>query len=340
MSVQATYYTITDEAFFPGTVGLLNSLRLTGNEGEFVVLDCGLAPSQRQRLEPHCRIEPAQRHLGYRGNPLKPSAWRPREDSTVVMIDSDVLVTAALAPILRDAERGLIAAFVDLLALLRDPPNRAFREWEETLDLAKPLRPQPYLNSGLIAFSVAAWPRLVDRWREACDVAARAAERDRHRRLAWPENPFAFTEQDALNALLMSEVPAEAIAAYDYALAPITQWQSVGIRDTSRLRCVNYGRETLLLHHTSRPKAWERRGWLPGSYRAFADLLPRVLFAEDVPLRLDPADVPPWLRSGIRGGAVRFGAGSVRRALRLGSAVVASGSRTGGRSQVKRCSAP
>ena len=69
MSGTATYYTITDEPFFVGTVALLNSLRLTGHEGEFVALDCGLTPTQQRRLAQHARVVPAQRESGYWGYP-------------------------------------------------------------------------------------------------------------------------------------------------------------------------------------------------------------------------------------------------------------------------------
>ena len=207
-SGDATYYTITDEAFFVGTVALLNSLRLTGHKGELVALDCGLTPIQRERLAHHCRVEPARRESGHWGYPLKPFAWRPQDTPIVVMIDSDILVTGSLDPLLRDAGMGRVAMFVDLMALLPDLPNRSFSEWQDGLGLSGPLRPQPYLNCGLIAFSHTSWPHLLDRWRETCQLAANAAEQDRHRRLTWSENPFAFPEQDALNAILMSEVPS------------------------------------------------------------------------------------------------------------------------------------
>jgi hypothetical protein len=323
VSGNATYYTITDEGFFVGTVALLNSLRLTGHHGEIVALDCGLTPTQRTRLAPHCRVVPAHRESGYWGYPLKPFAWRPDVDGVVVMIDSDILVTGSLDTLVSDAARGKIGMFVDLMAILATPPNRSFPEWQKALELVGPLRRQPYLNAGLIAFSVAAWPHLLDRWRETCRLAATASENGRQRDLRWSEDPFAYPEQDALNAILMSEVASEALAMYDYALAPITDARaSVELRDVGRLRCVNDARDTLLLHHTGRPKPWERRAWVAGPYSAFAGLLPRVLFGGDVALRLDPADVPAWLRPDARGGAVRVGVRSLHTTLRLGSAVL------------------
>ena len=313
MRGDATYYTITDAEFFVGTVALLDSLRLTGHGGELVVLDCGLTATQRERLSSHCRVEPARRDAGHWGYPLKPSAWQPESStSVVVMIDSDVIVTGSLDPLERDAAQGRIAMFVDLMALLVDPPNRRFPEWERVLELNAPPRSQPYLNCGLIAFSVTSWPHLLDRWRATCQLAARAAESLEHRVLPWFENPFAFPEQDALNAILMSEVTPDSLAIYEYERAPITQRESVRVRDIACLRCVNRGRETMLLHNTARPKTWERRAWGVQPYRAFARLLPRVVFGSDAPLQLEHEDVPAWLRPGLGGGAIRAGATSLQ----------------------------
>jgi hypothetical protein len=317
-------------------VALLNSVRLSGHEGEFVVLDCGLTARQRERLATHCRVEQARRETGHWGYPLKPVAWRPEPSaSVVVMIDSDIIVTGSLDPLLQDAAQGKIAMFVDLMAVLEGEPSRAFPEWQEVLELTSPLRRQPYLNSGLIAFSVPTWPGLVNRWAKACHLAARAAEQEEHRRLVWSEDPFGFPEQDSLNAILMSEVPPEALALYDYELAPITQRESVRIEDAPRLRCVNLGRETLLLHNTARPKAWERRAWVVQPYRAFADLLRRVLLSPDVRLRLEPTEVPLLLRPGLSGAALRVGARSLRGLVRLASRVLPPTARSGLSSRVR-----
>jgi hypothetical protein len=52
MAPDVTFHTVSDNAFFPETVALLNSLRLTGNNGPLVVLDHGLTQAQRERLAP------------------------------------------------------------------------------------------------------------------------------------------------------------------------------------------------------------------------------------------------------------------------------------------------
>jgi hypothetical protein len=49
-----TFFTICNEAYFPGLVGLINSLRLVGHDSPIVVGDCGLTPEQRAVLADHC----------------------------------------------------------------------------------------------------------------------------------------------------------------------------------------------------------------------------------------------------------------------------------------------
>jgi hypothetical protein len=51
-----TFFTVADERFFTGAVCLLNSLRLSGNDAELVILDAGLTTSQRERLDGHARV--------------------------------------------------------------------------------------------------------------------------------------------------------------------------------------------------------------------------------------------------------------------------------------------
>jgi hypothetical protein len=54
------FYSLTGRDFFPGLVGLLNSLRLTGHTAPLYVLDCGMERHQHERLEPHATIVPAR----------------------------------------------------------------------------------------------------------------------------------------------------------------------------------------------------------------------------------------------------------------------------------------
>jgi hypothetical protein len=60
---------------------------------------------------------------------------------------------------------------------------------------------------------------------------------------------------------------------------------------------------TALLHYSYRPKSWQPRSWHRVTDDAFVRLLPRVLFAPDLELRLDPSQFPLWARPGRAGRA-------------------------------------
>ncbi len=66
MSAGATFYTVTDAEFFPGTVALLNSLRLMGHREPLVVLDDGSATEQRERLDRVAAVVDCRRLRGTR----------------------------------------------------------------------------------------------------------------------------------------------------------------------------------------------------------------------------------------------------------------------------------
>ena len=101
MGTEATFYTIADAGFFPGLVALLNSLRLTGNSGELVVLDRGLTTAQRGLLEGQVSL--VELPEAPAGSPilLKPYPGVVGASGTIVLIDSDMIVTRSLAEIAR-----------------------------------------------------------------------------------------------------------------------------------------------------------------------------------------------------------------------------------------------
>ena len=96
MGEQATFYTVTTADYFIGLVALLNSLRLTGHQQELVVLDDGLTPAQRERLEPHVTLVELP---GF--DPGLPVLKKTFPDllspaGVVTQIDTDMIVTGSL----------------------------------------------------------------------------------------------------------------------------------------------------------------------------------------------------------------------------------------------------
>jgi hypothetical protein len=295
MNDPATFYTISDAPFFPGTAALVNSLRLTRNEGEIVVLDRGLTPDQRARLEPHVTVvdldveRPAGSYV-YKAFPHLVGA-----SGIVVVIDSDMIVTRTLGDLTRGAEDGRICVFADH----RAHRQRSFAEWHEALELRAPLRRQTYLNSGFVALSTVHWPEFLRRWWDLC--ACIPPEQV----FADVSQPFWAADQDALSAFLASEIPADAVEILpDHAEAYPDDQLRVDV-NPSTLRCSLEGQPVSILHHTLGPKVWDARGWLRLRLDAYVRLLPRLLFADDVAIRLRPDEVPFWLRPsrGARVGA-------------------------------------
>jgi hypothetical protein len=295
MSSEATFYTVTDAKFFPGTVALVNSLRLMGHDETLVVLDNGLTQEQRERLEPHASIVDVPAGADSMApTTLKPAPYFVRPHGTVVFIDSDIIVGAPLTPVLELAARGQICLYPDC----PHQRTRWFAEWKELFGLRRTPRRQLYLNCGFVAFSAEHWPALLSDWWSACSriPAERVFTGDNH--------PLRCGDQDALNAVLMTEVAPESVTV----LPPeeVSNPDGTGCRVHSReaLVCVRNGVRLVLMHHWDRPKAWNRsragflrRLALPEPYfRVF----PRVAFGPDVALRLAPEEVPWWLRAGWR----------------------------------------
>lgn len=280
---EAQFFTVSDAGYFVGTVALLNSLRLTGNHQNLVVLDRGLSVYQRQRLEGHAVLIDDAEDARVPPHAVKPFPVLLSPRGVVVVIDSDMLVTSSLDPILERAVTGRIAAFPDAPADV----GRWFAEWEEGFELSAPPRRQPYVNSGFVAFSPQHWPALLRRWWDACQLIP-------DRRATWDDvEPFADHDQDAFNAILMSEFPVDAVE-----LLPAYEWdvRRISVDDEATLRCSVDGAPQPLLHAWQKPKVWQSPACVRRS--AYERLMPRVLFASDVEVRLSHDEVPVWLRPG------------------------------------------
>jgi hypothetical protein len=301
-----TYATISDAAYFPGTVALINSLRLTGNNGEVLVLDNGLTREQVAALEPHATIARApdlhRKHVPL----LKPMSGKLASSSDVVMlVDSDMIICSSLAEIAAHAQDGKIFVYPDHY-LARE---RQHLEWAQTFGLRAPLRRQTYVNAGFMAFSPAAWPDLLARFEELCErLPAEAQFLGVDSR-----QPFWAADQDALNALLMSEIPAESVtigSAHDEAYWDVLR--EVRVDDEEHLVCIFDHERVKILHYSFGPKPWQQAAWKRMRVDdAYIRLMRRVLFGKDIALRIARKEVPFWVRS-------TWGARAATTALSLG----------------------
>ena len=310
---QVTYFTISDKSFFPGTVALLNSLRLTGNQGSFVVMDVGLDDAQRSRLERHATVVKAPKDVPRPLFKALPQLFNPT--GTIVIADSDMLVTDHLGHIVEKAAEGKICVFPDHFT----QTGRWFGDWETVLELKAPLRHQTYVNSGFVALSVEHWPSFLSRFWELSErvpLGSVFAGTDMDR-------PFWTADQDTLNAFLMSEIPPAAVEVLPAAQEVYPDALiHTKIIDPGTLECSWAGHRPVILHHSMNPKAWGRSGWRRVRRDAYARLFGRVVCGKDVQLRMDPEELPLWLRLDASGKLALMGldvahgmAGAVRHRL-------------------------
>jgi hypothetical protein len=285
------FYTVCNSSYFPGVIALLNSLRLTGHSGRLFVLDVDLRPEQRTRLEEHCTLIRLETQEGINPLLLKGYPEVIGVDDVAVIIDSDIIVTGSLMPAIELAGAGQICAYPDA------DDDRRFSEWEHLFSLATPPRRQTYVNSGFIAFSTRHWPTLLSRWRELSEAIPTSATRAGG---AEKGTPLWDGDQDALNALLMSEISPAAVQLLPRDEAPTHPRDRavVTVQDERRLICTCRGTRTTLLHAAGNPKPWQVRRSAVAPGDCFAQLLPRVLFADDVLLRASKRDVPLGYRPG------------------------------------------
>ena len=294
---RATVYTVTSRRYFPGTVALLNSLRLTGNSYPFVALDAGLKRDQRRLLEPHCAIVEVPESA--RTSPLLRKAFPKflQPAGVVLLLDSDMIVTNSLESVVSRAERGEICAILD------PDESRWHADWQTYFELREPLRREPYVNSGFLAFSTSYWPFLLQRWWTACQriPSERVVPGRRLRRTPREASadPIANGDQDALNALLMSEAPAGSVTVLPQEIEAFS-WdlQSLRLVDEGRLRCEGNGHSKLLVHYNGDPKPWEWRAWPRIRASAYIRVFVRTSLCDDVCLQLPRNTVPIWLRRG------------------------------------------
>lgn len=285
------FFTIADDRFFPGFVGMVNSLRLAGHHEPVTVLDRGMSAAQRAEIRPHARVVSLDVEVR---NPfqLKPFASQLGVEGVVVLIDGDMILLDRVDEVVRRARDGRICMF-------RDPDDaRFFLEWSEIFDLRAPLRRQPYYNAGFVAFSTRVWPDLLDRWWEAMSTVWHLPSFKEGASMRG--DPTSQMDQDALNALLMSEVPPDAVhelPAHQHVFRH--ELSRLEVDDLATLDAKWKGRDVLLAHCSGGLKPWTTAGLrtrqkAPG----YLALLRRTLTGDDVAIQVDMRLLPPWLRKG------------------------------------------
>ena len=281
MTPSVAFYCMSSELYFPGAVGLVNSLRLAGHAEPIHLLDCGLTDEHRELLAGEVTIVPAPSD-----EPpflLKTVAPTAQPADVMVLIDVDMVATRSLAPLIERAAAGRVLAVKDNL-------DRYVPEWGE-LGLG-PARPRPYVSSGLVALGGGIGEEVLRLWDER--------QRDLDYERSWFERqdadyPWLYLDQDVLNAVLATRPDPESIVTLDPALAPVPPFRDLRVTGDDGLRVAHAdGTEPFVIHQ------FVRKPWLEPMYHGiYSQLLSRLWLGDDVPVRLPEEEVPRRMRRGL-----------------------------------------
>jgi hypothetical protein len=293
------FYCVSDEGYFLGAVGLINSLRMVGHTEPIVLLDCGLTARQRELLGTQATVVTAPGDdppwLSKTIAPLRHPA------DLMILVDVDVIVTRSLDELITGAAGGSVVAFENNI-------DRFVPEWGKLLELGA-LRRQRYLSSGFIAVAKTPWERTLRLWQ---DRMRRVEGESTYFARNVPDYPRFYVDQDVLNAILASEVDPKRIMAVENRLLPAIPFEGLTVIDETSLRCAYAdGTEPYALHHILPAKPWIASG----AGGIYARLLRRLLNGPDVAVRVPRQDIPMQLRAGTLGSAERM-RGALREQLR------------------------
>lgn len=284
----AAFYCVADARYFLGAVGMINSLRLLGHREPIFLLDCGLAPRQRELLEPHVTLVPGPRDVP--PYVLKTIAPLRHPAEVMVLIDVDIVATRSLAELIAKAREGRVIA-------PQNDTDRFVPEWGELLELG-PVRRQPYVSSALVFLGPGVGEQVLALMASLIDRVQLDQIFDRRND---PGYPFFYPEQDVLNGILSSRVERDRTVALAHRLVPNPPFPGLGRPDEATLRCAyRDGTEPYALHH------FAIKPWLePTFYSPYARLLRRLLIGEDVQVQVREGELPLRMRTGPRAWASR-----------------------------------
>jgi hypothetical protein len=285
----AAFYCVSDDRYFLGAVGLVNSLRLIGHAEPIYLLDCGLTEGQRDALAAEVTLVPGPADEA--PHVLKAIAPRQNPADVMVLIDTDMIVTRRLDPLLAEARAGKVVGGSARM-------ERFCPEWATLLDL-ETVEPRPYLSTGLVVAGGGLGKeivRLVDERRDRVDFELTFWRRN------VTDYPLLHADQDLINAALAARASAEEIVVFDPRLSASPPFQGLRVIDARRLRCAyGDGTEPFVVHH------WLAKPWLEETYHGvYSQLLRRLLVGEGLPIRVPESMLPLRFRNGALAYAERL----------------------------------
>jgi hypothetical protein len=288
MTPATAFYCVSDERFFLGAVGLINSLRLVGHNEPIYLLDLGLSDSQHELLAGEVELVPYEAKAP--ATLLKTIAPLAHPAEVMVLIDADMIVTRPLDELIDQAAGGRVVA-------VEHGRQRFCAEWERLPGIGE-LDPRPYVSGALLFCEGRTGGEilsLMDRYRDAVDFEQTTWRRN------VPDYPYLYGDQDLLNAVLCRRRPRIEVTVLDRRLEALMPFDGLRVTDESALACAYAdGLRPFVLHHYLN-KPWLELT-LEGPYNR---LLRRLLLGADVAVRVPARSLPRHLRAGYLAEAVR-----------------------------------
>jgi hypothetical protein len=291
--VSVSVYTVANEGFFPGLVGLITSLRVHGHEGPILVGDAGLTPENLEAISDETRIVELPPHLP--ATYAKSVAPLEHPDDVLICLDADILCVRPLDDLIARVRAGSIVAAEDMgrVGLCED----MWRQWEKRLELG-PLREASYINGGFLALPREDGIRYFTVLAECLDLVDPDETFVRPGLRADLSLPFFYADQDVANAILASARFRDRVVTLRYSAAPHPPF--AGVRITPDLTCVDQNGERPFFLHHARQKPWSE----PLPSNPYTELLVEFIHHPAAP-RFDESELPLFLRAGRTAWAAR-----------------------------------
>lgn len=278
---EAAFYCASSELYFPGAVGLVNSLRTAGHDEPIYLLDCGLSDRHRELIGADVTlVEGAPSVPPYL---LKTVAPRLHPADVMVMIDVDMIVTRSLSPLIEQAAGNRVVA-------VKDNMDRFDERWGPLLDLGE-AQPRPYVTSGFVVLGGPSGHELLRLWDERQDRV--------DYELSWFARnvdgyPFQYLDQDVLNAVLCTRIDPDRVITLEPRLAPVPPFRDLAPKYDTGLGCAyGDGTEPFLIHQ------FVRKPWLEPMYHSvYSELLARAWSQPGATVELSTDEIPLRMRHG------------------------------------------
>jgi hypothetical protein len=201
--MSVAFFCVSNHLHFIGAVALLNSLREVGHNEQFYLVDCGLTDRQRELVSGHATLIPAPGDVA--PTMLKLHGPLHVDPDIAIILDADIVAVRPLTDLIGPKP----------VVFLNDWTWRHEPEWIR-LGYGRLTR-IPYLNAGqmILPRTSGLAPRL--NWGNERLLEIIRAEPEKRR---VPTDPFYYTDQDVLNALIGSLNPDDYVVSNEVAYWP------------------------------------------------------------------------------------------------------------------------